>query len=354
MADPVSMQPVGDPHNFGKRVSFCQGYEGPIVVKPRTVFWEHLFLDASSEFRNLLRNLSDSKTDSYLGSVAVSNEPPYLEGHAAAFTQITSTAAELSEKNLNSFGRLISFASVYGLTDLHLENLVMTATGVQLLDVECVFALVESPLDSLLVPSRALNSSRSIFSEVLKAPPVELMETLIMGLFSEFNFLRSNRDKMLEFHSAKSDLYSQIPIRFLIRPSKEYVSSSDMNVRFPILRSEAEQIARGDIPYFFGFMGQNKINYFNASNTFIDVQEEFASYTLNKLSRSFRNPQELLQPDRMLRLQKQSIMVTLSKLLDKRSDFSYRGGMFECAAKSGTLNFKCDEFELAAKLPESL
>ena len=52
------------------------------------------------------------------------------------------------------------------------------------------------------------------------------------------------------------------PIRVLLRGTEEYVHAPAEPLWPPLLDAEAEQLARGDIPYFFRFYGRRGIHYY--------------------------------------------------------------------------------------------
>src|SRR5262249_30178372 len=54
----------------------------------------------------------------------------------------------------------------------------------------------------------------------------------------------------------------EAPIRVLLRGTDEYVRARSEPVWPPLLDAEAEQLARGDIPYFFRLYGRQGIHYY--------------------------------------------------------------------------------------------
>ena len=55
---------------------------------------------------------------------------------------------------------------------------------------------------------------------------------------------------------------TEAPIRVLLRGTDEYVRASTQDVWPPLLDAEEEQLARGDIPYFFRFYGRRGIHHY--------------------------------------------------------------------------------------------
>jgi len=56
--------------------------------------------------------------------------------------------------------------------------------------------------------------------------------------------------------------FRETPIRVCLRGTEEYVRAGEQPLWPPLLDAEAEQLARGDIPYFFRLYGKAGLHYF--------------------------------------------------------------------------------------------
>ena len=56
--------------------------------------------------------------------------------------------------------------------------------------------------------------------------------------------------------------FRETPIRVCLRGTEEYVRALSVPLWPPLLDAEAEQLARGDIPYFFRLYGRRGIFYY--------------------------------------------------------------------------------------------
>lgn len=172
-------------------------------------------------------------------------------------------------------GRALALFSWLGSSDLHWENLVLGRDGhgrivFGPLDVEMLLAELSLPTETKLLPDpdpeyAAVCQHASGVRRVLPylgkpVAPEDLLE-LAAGYLATLAVLERNTlaiGKVL----AQSPGLRDTPIRVLLRGTEEYVQTHPESLWPPLLDAEAEQLARGDIPYFFRYYGRRGIHYY--------------------------------------------------------------------------------------------
>lgn len=269
---------LGDSHNFGRRVTV----RGARVAKPRTVFWEWLVLSAESPLRRLL---NDEAAREDLGPEFFGFLPSlkFFEWRGKAGGQVERAtlqplgrASRAGRQQLAAIvGRSLALWSWLGVADLHWENLILgrDAKGRVIfgpLDVELMLADLGLPTETKLLPDadpeyaqvcRHAAGVRRVLPYLGK--PVAAAELLTMA---------SAYRKTLEFLDRQARAIAKLmhqlpelrtaPLRVLLRGTDEYVQARSTPPWPPLLEAEQEQMARGDIPYFFRLYGKRGIHYY--------------------------------------------------------------------------------------------
>jgi hypothetical protein len=276
MPRPVS--PLGDAHNFGRRVSHRAGR----VVKPRSVFWEWLTLGVDSPLRRLLDELAEGaglgrdtfaflpKLKFYRARGGIGGEVQRLE------LEPLPRASAASRRCLAAIvGRSLALWSFLGVADLHWENLILgvDAEGRIVfgpLDVELILADLALPTETKLIPDadpeyrelcrHAAGVRRAL---PLLGKPVELGDllTVLHAYDAVMSLLSDHAPRIARVISSLAG-FREAPIRVLLRSTADYVAPSPGGLWPPLLDAEAEQLARGDIPYFFRLYGRRGIHYY--------------------------------------------------------------------------------------------
>lgn len=269
---------LGDAHNFGRRVSL----RGRRVLKPRTVFWEWLLLGTDSPLRLLLARLADRDG---LGQDAFEFLPrleffPARSGVGgevqAVELQPLPRASRASRRELAVVvGRSLALWSFLGAADLHWENLVLgvDATGRTVfgpLDIELMLADLSLPTETKLLPDadpeyreecRHAAGVRRALPQLGK--PIDVGDLLAMAsaYHRALAFLERHAAQLGKLLSGLPELRKS-PIRVLLRSTAEYLEAGRGELWPPLLDAEAEQLARGDVPYFFRLYGRRGIHYY--------------------------------------------------------------------------------------------
>jgi len=264
---------LGDRHNFGRRVEL----RGDRIYKPRALLWEWLVLSADSPLRKLLDR--EAKRDG-LGRDAFGFLPTlkFFRKRGEVERAQLSPLAELSSDERRTLavivGRSIALWSWLGVADLHWENLVLgrDAHGRIVfgpLDVEMILADLPLPTDTKLLPDAdpeyaALCQHAAGVRRVLPylGKPIEADDLLaIAGAYRATLAFLDRHARAIAGVFASVPGVRETPIRICLRATEEYVRATP-ELWPPLLDAEAEQLARGDIPYFFRLYGQRGIRYF--------------------------------------------------------------------------------------------
>ena len=270
--------PLGDSHNFGRRVSL----RGGRVSKPRTLVWERLLLGKKSPLRRLL---DEAATGDGLGREALAFLPAlaFFPSRARAggeverveLAPLPSLSGDGRRELARIVGRSLALWSWLGVSDLHWENLVL---GVDdrgrvvfgPLDIEMILADLSSPAETKLLPDadpeyaeicRHAAGVRRVLPYLGK--PVEAADLLAMAsaYHRTLAFLDRHARAIADVFARLPDL-REAPIRVCLRGPGEYVRARSEPPWPPLLDAEAEQMARGDIPYFFRLYGRPGIHYY--------------------------------------------------------------------------------------------
>lgn len=268
---------LGDSHNFGRRVRRRAGR----VSKPRTLFWEWLVLGRDSPLRALWAEAAERD-----GLGALFDFLPTLRFFRSG-SRIGGEVEELKLRPLRSrssesrralavvTGRALGLWSWLGVSDLHWENLVLGVDSRDRLvfgplDIELILADLPLPTQTKLLPDpdpeyavvcqHACGVRRVLpyLGKPVPAPDLVAMASAYLGMLA---FLERHSRAIAALLSALVEL-RRAPIRVCLRGTGDYVRASSHAPWPPLLEAEQEQLARGDIPYFFRLYGRPGIRYY--------------------------------------------------------------------------------------------
>ncbi len=257
---------LGDAHNFGQKVN----REDDIVKKPRPVFWEWLFLDTESELRQLLSKRSRlvSTEDPFLSFPNLNvKEAPGLHGFPAGVVDYFQTTvpekSAMTDSLAKAVGRAIGVAHFFGLSDLHIENFgvsqITNGCFFFPLDIEVIFNRLKLASQTYILDS-VKNESKIVGLSLMRNKNLNIAAVISSYLLT-IEFLNTNLKEINDV-LVKLNVKS-IPIRCIVKPSMEYADylrtdNIESSVFYP---EELEQLERGDIPYFFHYLGDYSIRY---------------------------------------------------------------------------------------------
>ncbi len=269
---------LGDSHNFGRRVSIRNGR----ICKPRTVAWEQLMLSASSPLRKLLD--SEAERDglgkhafAFLPDLRFTPSPDRIGGEVEQVRlRPLGTPSEARRRELAQVvGRSIALWSWFGVSDLHWENLALGADErsrvvFSPLDIEMILADLSMPTETKLIPDadpeyaevcRHACGVRRVLPYLGKPIEADDLLAIAAAYRSTLEFLDRHARAIADVLTRLPAL-RETPIRVLLRGTDQYVRAATEPVWPPLLDEEQEQMARGDIPYFFRLYGRAGIHYY--------------------------------------------------------------------------------------------
>lgn len=296
---------LGDSHNFGSAVELQQTTEGPRYRKPRPVFWEYLFFGASSPLKLLLIHSTGSLPLRNFFEKSFSLVHYEYQRPTGGFVEPVHVRPieNLSVESLYNFGALCAYAFVFGLFDLHRENVIPQQDYLQVIDVELVLADLVLPDQTLLLPFADVALENTALSQMpsLKDVPGEDLAPLFQGFNAMFQTAIDQAGPVTRLLASEVEAFPEMPVRVIIRKTRDYVQilKSD-SLPKDLHPAERTQLARGDIPYFFKFVGGTDAYYYTDPNLSYEPVK-FEGLPL-KLSQTIaKRPQEVLMTERLSR-----------------------------------------------------
>lgn len=275
MTSPIHL---GDSHNFGRRVSMS----GDRVRKPRALLWEWLVLSANSPLRKVLDEAAEQEglgRDAFAFLPDLKFFPPNArdggEVERVALEPLPRLSGERRRALARITGRSLALFSWLGVSDLHWENLVLgVGAGGSVvfapLDIEMILADLSLPTETKLLPDAdpeyaAICQHACGVRRVLPylGKPVNAGDLLAMAAaYRTALALLERHARLIADVFARLPGLRETPIRVCLRGTDEYVRARGEPPWPPLLDAEAEQMARGDIPYFFRLYGRAGIHYY--------------------------------------------------------------------------------------------
>ena len=342
---------LGDSHNFGRRVSRRQGR----IFKPRTLLWEWLVLCADSPLRRLLDEAGEREG---LGAAAFGFLPTleFFELQGRAGGEVESVRLEplpaLDAQGRRDLavivGRSLALWSWLGVADLHWENLVLglDARGRMVfgpLDVEMILADLARPTETKLLPDpdpeyaaicRHAAGVRRVLPYLGKPiSPLDLVE-MASAYRTTLRLLDRNAAAIAAVFEGLPDL-REAPIRVCLRGTTEYVSPDLASLWPPLLDAESEQLARGDIPYFFRLYGRPGIHYY-ADEALSELERLPLRGDVPQLDPLLQLSRGLRSPSRK-RLQAEGLFTVLGAFDQRALTGTHQAGELEIAFRGRTL-----------------
>jgi hypothetical protein len=273
------MQRAGDTHNFGRSVRL---HDEHWVAKPRSTFWEQLFLAEGSRFRGAL--------DSILGDEPIADCMPRLAFDRAPNNPGTTLMERLRvdpilatcdlEYALEALGGLLAVSAWFGLEDLHSGNVMCGAdkrTGkfvIFPIDIEVALSDIRLLSNIGLVHidhgRQKIAGAAPLFNLIRKASPKERL-AVPLGYMRTAKKLLLGRTRLAKALRDTKGAYSA-PIRVVLRDTRDYVDHQEgrpLSQRIdasPFAPEERVQLDRGDVPYFFRTLKDPRIRYYRSAD----------------------------------------------------------------------------------------
>lgn len=269
---------LGDSHNFGRRVTRREGR----IVKPRALLWEWLVLSAESPLRRFLAEAAerDGLGSDFFGFLldlefATPKARDGGEVESVDLAPLPAFSREQRRDLARIVGRSIALFSWLGVADLHWENLVLGLDGrgrivFAPLDIEMILADLSLPTETKLLPDadpeyaaicrHAAGVRRALPYLGKPVDPTDLV-AMAGAYTTTLAFLDRHARNIADVFAGLAEL-RETPIRICLRGTDEYVQANSASLWPPLLDAETEQLARGDIPYFFRLYGRPGIHWF--------------------------------------------------------------------------------------------
>jgi hypothetical protein len=290
---------LSDPHRFNKTVKYDE--ENKLFIKPRPVNIESLFLASeiqANPIRTFLKydfNYRVSTSSSWLGKCE----------------EVRSSINPNFKLDIDSISKLLALSTFVGITDLHSENLKCLPKNNHLslvpIDIETILFKCESAIDTALIPSmiapEKFGFNQNDCNLLLQIPIIEFIDSfyessiqLIDRLKSIWDFLNIN--------------LCNVPIRIILKSTLEYYEYLKGEKSLDsFFIEEIFQLKNKDIPYFFTYLGDSNIYYFDTPDSYTKVLTPGFSNSNNFI---FSEESDFLNKERLDNLLQVSLLQILN------------------------------------------
>lgn len=253
-------------------------------MKPRPVVWERLVLDGGSPLRRVLDGAARAEgRDGAFGFLPdlkfYGEDLLWGEVEALELEPLGEMSPQEALELARIVGRSLAFWSWLGVSDLHWENLALGRTeGGSIvftpLDVESIFDDLSRPTETKLLPDadpevadvcRHACGVRRVLPFLGKPVHARHVAAMAADYSTTLDLLDRRAGRLAEAITSVPGL-RETPIRVCLRGTDVYVRAmrgSEEEVWPPFLAAEEEQMARGDVPYFFRLFGRPGIFYYS-------------------------------------------------------------------------------------------
>jgi lantibiotic modifying enzyme len=249
----------GDKHNFGQIVERIVEASGTKYRKPRTVYWEHLFFGINSPLKPFFAENGkndDRALSDYLFNLDIQIDHPWL-GFAA---EVKKSEKKITDRHFYSFGVLLGYCFLFGIRDLHWGNLIAQDDHLQVVDAEVVLTNLHLPHETLLLPFKDIgfqSCGASLLGESLAKFSQRQKGKIFAGYFDVANKILDQRESILKIFPM--DEMENQTIRVIIKNTAVYRTFAENKLTTEMLSEELAQLNRGDVPYFYKFLGNDAL-----------------------------------------------------------------------------------------------
>lgn len=271
-----------DRHNFGKCVERIERASGYWYRKPRSVYWEHLFFGQDSPIKSFFDSVGfngERTLCEYLFNLNVEVETEWL----GFSEEVSADEAPICDEHFYSLGVLMGYCYLFGIRDLHKYNLVVKKKRLQIIDAEVVLTNLILPNETLLLPFREIlfeSSAASLLCTDLKKYSARQIEKLFAGYFDVSTAILDNMPAIVSV--LELSCQNNHSARVILKNTKQYrdflTGRGSVNDFLP---EEMIQLKRGDIPYFFKYVGKPDLHFISdpfkaqiVSNLPVDLERD--------------------------------------------------------------------------------
>ena len=306
-----------DLHNFGRSVQQIGRASGVYFQKPRPLYWEWLFFGKDSPLAGFFETNGDSRPQQPRNFI-FNLEIEMAQDFSGSSRQILPTArGDVLLTHAYSLGVLLGYCYVFGIRDLHRHNVIRTDSHLQVIDAEVVLVKLLLPHETLLLPFKNIGPdlcSASHLGNPASGFPVGTVKEILSGYLEVFSCIQKNRDGIRAVFRERRDEMAKIPVRDIVRDTPRYREWNDKVPEIPFFQAEMEQLSRGDIPYFFKFIGDKSLYaYTDPDGGYRPV--DFPSDFDKAVIRDAVEPEILLEEGRLSRDLQPSGLLFLAKYL---------------------------------------
>lgn len=264
---------VGDIHNNGKAVSLFEHHGKKYISKPRSTFWEEILTGLLSPISNDIIAIDPSLKFMFFKKHKLLNNNKVFEYVPEDSDENYNCSPSDFFSKLNNTAVYLCFFGAYDFTS---ENIIKYKSNFLPIDIECVLFDISLESTSLIWDLNfGINPEREMHSKPVMEKYCNKFEIItknsLISLVSSFQKTYLNLLRILPILKKNRALIKSMlnePIRVLLRNSYEYQNYIYRSYRWsnPIIKEEAMQILRGDIPYFFKYWDNERYYYFNDQN----------------------------------------------------------------------------------------
>lgn len=320
---------TADLHNFGKSVQRIGQESEAYYLKPRPVYWEWLFFGRNSPLSDLFNH---SRLAGFAPRQILFNLDTEINDNFSGRSREVRAAANAENKPTHyySLGVLLAYCYIFGIRDLHKNNVIKTDTHLQVVDAEVVLSKLLLPHETLLLPFKEVDLKLCGASHAIDLDsdmPMEIFKTILTGYLDTFENVIKNRDEIECVFADREEEMRRTPIRHILRDTFHYRDAKIREPKIPFFESEVKQLARGDVPYYFKNLGDPKVLELideNWKTGAVHLPEVF----LKGAAREATSPRDLLEERRLRKQIFPAGLLYLSKLLlssESEAEVSFEG-----------------------------
>lgn len=251
-----------DFHNFGQQVAQVWRASEIYFQKPRPVYWEWFFFGKNSPLRSIFGQRSMPAIN--IVEVLFNLDVQFENGDCGISKQITEVNVVSEKSHAYGLGVLLAYCYLFGIRDLHKGNVIRNGTHLQVIDAEVVFSKLLLPNETLLLPfkdvSAQICAAQKSFGDIT-ALDLENTKLVLNGYLDLLSVAREKHDQLVEVLKDHREKMLTVPIRHIMRNTANYRMWRE-NHALPTIAfcsDELIQIERGDVPYYFKFIGDTNL-----------------------------------------------------------------------------------------------
>lgn len=329
-----------DLHNFGQHVTQIERASVIYFQKPRPIYWEWFFFGKNSP---LVKTFESNVTQ------VLFNLDVHFEKDHCGFSKQVIDSDESNDQKAHAYnlGVLIAYCYLFGIRDLHKGNVIRRKDHLQVIDAEVVLSKILLPNETLILPFKITTAddcaAKKSFNNI-NLIEHESLRLILSGYFDLFTAVLEKRDNIIAILSEHREKMFMVPVRHIMRDTIQYRQWLENRTVPPIAfcTDELIQLERGDIPYYFKFIGDPKLYAYK------NPEGEFEAITapdvfLKGINRDATDPIELLADTRLNNeLLPNGSLFLLKKLLPKGFTGIIEAGNF--TAEVTTENLKINYY----------